>query len=88
MKATNWEFQNRALIFGLVFAVSFPLYSFDPQNSTAEVGGWLATKLRIDGDLIIRLLFALAAVLMIAAAFIRHLGVCLSACSSGVCVGG
>ena len=71
MKATNWEFQNRALIFGLVFAISFPLYAFDPQNSTAVVGSWLGGKLRVNGDLIIRVLFALAAVLMIAAAFIR-----------------
>ena len=71
MKATNWEFQNRALIFGLVFAISFPLYAFDPQNSTAVVGSWLGEKLRIEGDLVIRVLFALAAVVMIAAAFIR-----------------
>ena len=71
MKATNWEFQNRALIFGLVFAISFPLYAFDPQNSTAVIGSWLGGKLRVNGDLIIRVLFALAAVLMIAAAFIR-----------------
>jgi len=71
MKATKWEFQNRALIFGLVFAISFPLYAFDPQNSTAVVGSWLGGKLRIDGDLIIRGLFALAAVVMIVAAFIR-----------------
>ena len=71
MKGTNWEFQNRALIFGLVFAISFPLYAFDPQNSTAVIGSWLGGKLRVNGDLIIRVLFALAAVLMIVAAFIR-----------------
>jgi hypothetical protein len=29
MKATNWEFANRALLFGLIFAFSFPLYFLD-----------------------------------------------------------
>jgi protein-S-isoprenylcysteine O-methyltransferase Ste14 len=71
MKATNWEFQNRALLFGLIFAVSFPLYSFDQQNSTAALAAWLAPKLELDGDLLARLLFGLAAVLLIVAALVR-----------------
>jgi protein-S-isoprenylcysteine O-methyltransferase Ste14 len=71
MKATNWEFQNRALVFGLIFAVSFPLYFFDQQNSAASLAASIGAKLRIDGDLVARLIFGLAAVLLIVAALIR-----------------
>lgn len=71
MKATKWEFENRALMFGLVFAVAFPLYSLDHQNSTATLASWLGAKLRVDAELLLRILLGLAAVLMITAAFIR-----------------
>ncbi|HEY6249970.1 MAG TPA: isoprenylcysteine carboxylmethyltransferase family protein [Candidatus Angelobacter sp.] len=71
MKASNWEFENRALIFGLIFAVAFPVYWLDHQNSTAVLANWLAAKLRTDEDLVARLLFALASIVMIAAASIR-----------------
>ena len=67
MKASSWEFENRALIFGLVFAVAFPLYSLDPLNSTS----WLAPKLGMDEGLLTRLLFALASLVMIVAASMR-----------------
>ena len=60
MKATNWEFRNRALLFGLIFAFTFPLYSFDHQNATATLANWLGARLRIDADLLAHLLFALA----------------------------
>lgn len=71
MKASSWEFENRAMIFGLIFAVSFPLYSLDPQNATAAFANWVAPKLHMDADLVARLLFALASVVMIVAASIR-----------------
>lgn len=71
MKASTWEFENRALIFGLIFGVAFPLYWLDPLNSTSALANWLAGKLRMDGDFLARLLFALASVVMIAAASIR-----------------
>ena len=71
MKATNWEFRNRALLFGLIFAVAFPLYSLDPQNSTAALANWLGPRLGMDADLIAHLLFILAALLLLAAALIR-----------------
>src|SRR5579864_4369401 len=71
MKASNWEFENRALIFGLIFAVAFPLYSLDHQNSTAVLANWLAAKLKMDADRVARLLFTLASMVMIAAASIR-----------------
>jgi protein-S-isoprenylcysteine O-methyltransferase Ste14 len=71
MKATNWEFTNRALVFGLIFAFTFPLYSLDHQNSTAALANWLGPRLRMDADLVARLLFAFAAFLLAMAALIR-----------------
>jgi len=71
MKATNWEFTNRALVFGLILGFSFPLYFLDPQNSTAALANWIGPKLRMDADLVARLVFALAALLLFVAALIR-----------------
>ena len=71
MKATNWEFSNRALIFGLLFGLTFPLYFFDHQNSSAALANWLGPRVGMDADLLARLLFALAAIVLIAAALIR-----------------
>jgi protein-S-isoprenylcysteine O-methyltransferase Ste14 len=71
VKATNWEFANRAMVFGLIFGFTFPLYAFDHQNSTAALANWLAPKLQLNADALARLLFALAAFLLVVAAFIR-----------------
>jgi protein-S-isoprenylcysteine O-methyltransferase Ste14 len=71
MKATNWEFKNRALLFGLIFAFSFPLYFLDHQNSTAALANWLGFRLQKDPDPVARLLFAFAAILVIVAALVR-----------------
>ena len=71
MKATNWEFTNRALLFGLIFAVAFPLYSFDHQNSTATLANWIGARLGMDADLVAHLLFAFAAFLLVVAALLR-----------------
>jgi len=71
MKATDWEFKNRGLIFGLIFAVAFPLYSVDPRNAADVLGHWLSATLGKDGEFTVRLLFALAAVLLIVAALVR-----------------
>jgi protein-S-isoprenylcysteine O-methyltransferase Ste14 len=71
MKATHWEFTNRAMLFGLIFGVSFPLYFLDRQNSTVALANWIGSRLQMDADLIARLLFALAALLLVLAAFIR-----------------
>jgi protein-S-isoprenylcysteine O-methyltransferase Ste14 len=71
MKATNWEFANRALLFGLILGFSFPLYFLDHQNATAALADWLGSRLQRDPDLIARLLFAFAAVLLMVAALIR-----------------
>jgi protein-S-isoprenylcysteine O-methyltransferase Ste14 len=71
MKATDWEFRNRALIFGLIFAVTFPLYAVDHENATAVVAEWLSMTVGLGADLLARLLFACAAFLLIVAAFLR-----------------
>ena len=71
MKATNWEFKNRALIFGVIFACAFPLYVLDHQNAAGVLANWLGARLHIDADFIAHLLFACAAVLLSVAAMIR-----------------
>jgi protein-S-isoprenylcysteine O-methyltransferase Ste14 len=71
VKATNWEFKNRALIFGVIFACAFPLYVLDHQNAAGVLANWLGARLHIDADFIAHLLFACAAVLLSVAAMIR-----------------
>jgi protein-S-isoprenylcysteine O-methyltransferase Ste14 len=71
MKATNWEFTNRALVIGLIFSVAFPLYVLDHQNSTSALANWLGPPLRMEPDLLARWLLAFAALLVVVAAFIR-----------------
>lgn len=71
MKASNWEFRNRAMVFGLMFGFTFPLYALDHQNSTVALANWLGAELRMDTDLVARLLFAFAAFLLVVAALIR-----------------
>jgi protein-S-isoprenylcysteine O-methyltransferase Ste14 len=71
MKATDFEFKNRALLIGLTFAVSFPLYAIDPQNVTAALATRLAPLLRANDDHLARVLFILAALIVTEAAFIR-----------------
>jgi protein-S-isoprenylcysteine O-methyltransferase Ste14 len=71
MKATDWEFTNRATVFGLIFGLAFPLYALDHQNSSAAVANLLGDRLQINPDLFARLLFAFAALLLVVAALIR-----------------
>jgi protein-S-isoprenylcysteine O-methyltransferase Ste14 len=71
MRATNWEFANRALIFGLIFWVPFSLYVLDPVNVTAMCAHWLGVRSGMNEDRIARLLFACAAALLTVAALIR-----------------
>src|SRR3954464_15397365 len=74
MRATDWEFKNRAAIFGSIFGVSFFLSSIDHVNVTT----WLAAKLASRGgwneDHVAQGLFVLAAVLVILAALVRAWG--------------
>lgn len=73
MKASNWEFSNRAMIFGLIFGVSFPLYTLDHQNSAQALANWLAPRMGMnaDAELLLRWLFFAAAGLLAIAALIR-----------------
>ena len=71
MRATNWEFKNRAMVFGLIFGLSFCVYFLDPQNSAAALANWMASRAGMDSNLAARLLFALATCLLVAAALIR-----------------
>jgi protein-S-isoprenylcysteine O-methyltransferase Ste14 len=71
MKATNWEFKNRAMLFGLIFGFSFPFYVLDPQNSTAALANCLGASLHANADLLARGLFAFATLLLVIAALIR-----------------
>jgi protein-S-isoprenylcysteine O-methyltransferase Ste14 len=71
VNASDWEFSNRAVIFGSIFGISFSLYALDPQNATAVLAQWLGVRVGSDAELLARLLFAFAALLLIVAAFIR-----------------
>ena len=71
MRATDWEFKNRAMLFGMIFGVSFFLFSLDHENVTTAVAAKLAPMLSMNADKIARILFALAAVLVILAAIVR-----------------
>jgi protein-S-isoprenylcysteine O-methyltransferase Ste14 len=71
MKASDWEFKNRAMLFGLIFGLPFPLYMVDAQNSTAALSNWVGAWLRTDADSVARFLFAVAALLLVIAALVR-----------------
>jgi protein-S-isoprenylcysteine O-methyltransferase Ste14 len=71
MQASRWEFENRALVFGLIFAVAFPLYAIDQQNSAAALSNWLGTRFGAAPDLVAHLVLAVAALLVAAAAVLR-----------------
>jgi protein-S-isoprenylcysteine O-methyltransferase Ste14 len=71
VKATEWEFTHRTLLFGLIFGCAFPLYALDHQNSAAALANWLGPRLRIDSEPVARIFFAAATLLLIVAALIR-----------------
>lgn len=71
MNATNWEFRNRAMLFGLILGLTFPLYVIDRQNSAGALSNLLAPRLHASPDLLARIIFAAAAALLCFAAFVR-----------------
>ena len=71
MRATNWEFKNRAMVFGLIFGISFCGYFLDQQNSVAALANWLGAARGIDANLVARILFVLATFLLVVAALMR-----------------
>jgi protein-S-isoprenylcysteine O-methyltransferase Ste14 len=74
MKATAWEFKNRALIFGLIFGASFFCYSFDHPTSAAWLSDWLAARTSLDARLLAHFIFGAAAVILALAALARTWG--------------
>jgi protein-S-isoprenylcysteine O-methyltransferase Ste14 len=71
MKVSDWEFKNRAMIFGLIFGAAFPLYVVDPQNSAVALADAFAGSLHLTPDALARILFVAAALVMVAAAWTR-----------------
>jgi protein-S-isoprenylcysteine O-methyltransferase Ste14 len=61
MRATRWEFENRAWIFGAIFGVSFFLSSIDRRNAAVAIAEPIAARLRLDGDAVVRAIFAAGA---------------------------
>lgn len=67
--ATHWEFENRAAIIGVLFAIAFAMSAFDHKNFAVALAAILAPRLRVDGDAVARaVLFSGAAVSILAAA--------------------
>ncbi len=71
MQATDWEFKNRAMIFGMIFGLTFPLYFLDPQNVSAAIAIGLGAAFHSDPERIVRWLFVCAALWLVAAALVR-----------------
>jgi protein-S-isoprenylcysteine O-methyltransferase Ste14 len=71
MRATIWEFKNRAMLFGLIFGLAFCAYLIDPQNSTAALANFIEAARGINANLAARILLALAACFLAAAALMR-----------------
>ena len=71
MKASDWEFKQRAIIFGLIFGLPGILYTVDHQNSTAAVANWLAALQHRDADAVAKALFAVAAGFVALGALVR-----------------
>lgn len=71
MKATDWEFGNRALIFGLIFGLTFPLYALDRHIAGVAIANWLGPALRMGTHLVSRLVFFAGAALLVTAALLR-----------------
>jgi protein-S-isoprenylcysteine O-methyltransferase Ste14 len=71
MRATNWEFKNRAMIIGLIIGVSFSVYALD-QHAVAEIiANWLSSRLHWSADQAARAVLATGALLLAIAALIR-----------------
>lgn len=71
MKASNWEFANRASVFGVILGCSFGFYFFDKQNVSDALCNWSQAHWHVNADLMVRFLFGMAALILIVAALIR-----------------
>jgi protein-S-isoprenylcysteine O-methyltransferase Ste14 len=71
MQATDFEFRRRFFVIGMVFWLGFSLYSFDHVNAGVAFANGIAPHIALARHLIIRLIFAFAALLTFSAAAIR-----------------
>ncbi len=71
VKATRWEFRNRALLFGLIFGLTFPLYALDRHNATVAAANWIGPSLGVSTRVVSRILVLIGAGLLITAALLR-----------------
>lgn len=71
MKATRWEFEHRAVILGMLFAVSFFMSQFDRTNAAVALAEPIAAGLHLDADRTARAIFAIAAFSVALAALTR-----------------
>jgi protein-S-isoprenylcysteine O-methyltransferase Ste14 len=75
MQATEFEFRNRWWIFATLFSLAFMAYAIDHVNSASAFADWLAARFSTRAtNNSYRLIFALGALLMAAAALIRTWG--------------
>src|SRR3954470_11187188 len=74
MRASDWEFKNRAAIFGCIFGFSFFLFSMDHVNATSWLAAKLASTTGTDEVLVERTLFSVASLLVVGAALVRSWG--------------
>ncbi|HXX01789.1 MAG TPA: isoprenylcysteine carboxylmethyltransferase family protein [Candidatus Acidoferrales bacterium] len=75
MRATEFEFRNRWWVIFAIFFAAFGAYNIDHVSSAQAIVGWVARRAGItaaDNDL--RILFAVGALFLVLAAFLRTWG--------------
>src|SRR6185437_4132784 len=83
MRASNWEFRDRAMIFGLIIAWSFALYSWDHFSAIQVLVNWLGPKISMNPDALAHSVFCACSSAR-AGCSAAHMGVSLSARRSGL----
>ena len=71
MRASRWEFENRAIVIGVLFGLAFALSPIDRRNAAVALAGFAAPRLRLEPDLVARGIFAAGALVATLAAFLR-----------------
>jgi protein-S-isoprenylcysteine O-methyltransferase Ste14 len=74
IRATYWEFRNRAWVFGAFFGVAFFLYSVDPVNAAAACANFITRLAILNANFVARTVLTIAALFTAAAAAMRTWG--------------
>jgi protein-S-isoprenylcysteine O-methyltransferase Ste14 len=74
MKASNFEFRNRAAIFGVIYGITFSMLWFDHVPVGAHAGAWLARHEGWSEDAGVHAAFVFGAAMMVVAGLIRTWG--------------